>query len=166
MERLQNRLSYLRGLTDGLDISETSKEGQILTEVIALLDEMCQEMKVLHTRVEECEEYVEAVDEDLSDMEYEFYGDDDELYELVHDCDEDRYVLTDENGRYYDLDDSEDAYVYESVNNDDNNYARSYEFECPACQETLFFREDQDEEGFQHYVIEPSSYEKAPINPT
>lgn len=156
VETLEKRISYLRGLTDGLEIEESTREGKILSEVIQILDDMYGEMLALDARMEETESYVEAVDEDLSDLELLLYDEDDELYEVIDE---------DDLEEYYDLDDSEDAFVYDERRNDDE-FETSYEFECPSCQEVIFLHEGKDHEGYQHYVIEPTWDDCAPVNPT
>lgn len=156
METLEKRISYLRGLTDGLELEESTREGKVLSEVVQILDEMYGEMLALNARVEETESYVEAVDEDLSDLEMLLYDDEDDLYEIVDD---------DDLEEYYDLDDSEDAFVYD-LDDSDDDFDTSYEFECPSCQEVIFLHEGKSGEGFSHYVIEPSWDDRAPINPT
>ncbi len=161
METLEKRISYLRGLTDGLELEESTREGKILSEVMQILDDMYGELRALNARVEETESYVEAVDEDLSDLEILLYDDDDELYEIVDDDDLDDDDLVE----YYDLDDSEDAFVYD-LDDDDDDFDTSYEFECPSCQEVIFLHEGKSGEGFSHYVIEPNWDDRAPINPT
>lgn len=164
MEKLDNRISYLRGLADGMDVGTTSREGKILTELIHLLDDMYAEVKELHVRVEETEEYVEAIDEDLEDLELLLYDDADELYETVTDCDE--HELDNQYDDYYDLDDDDEAYAYENRNDDRAHLETSYQIECPSCDEVIFLHEGEDDEGYHHYVIEPYSPEAAPINPT
>ncbi|MGE5704456.1 MAG: CD1247 N-terminal domain-containing protein [Clostridia bacterium] len=115
MESLAKRIAYLRGLSDGLEVGENSKEGRIASELVEILDETIAEMKTLHLRVEELETYVEAVDEDLNNLELYVY-DEDDLYEFV-DIDDGDYIILDENDAdLYDLDDSEDASVYERRN--------------------------------------------------
>ncbi|CAM3243164.1 CD1247 N-terminal domain-containing protein [Brevibacillus invocatus] len=156
MEALENRIAYLRGLADGLDVGTQSAEGKMLAEMIEILDDMQAEIHVLHTRLEETEDYVEAIDEDLGEMELFLFDDNELLYETVDD-DEDEYS---------DLDDDEAAYMYESI--DEDEFDTSYEFTCPSCQKGIKFHEGMDEEGYLHYVIEPFQ-EKAgfePINPT
>lgn len=162
MEQLVKRISYLHGLMDGYQVDQSSKEGQVLAGVLELLDDVVHEMSALQTRVEEYEEYVEAVDEDLNNLEMELYGDEDDLYEMVDEDD----CLTDDDDRYYDLDDSEDAYVFEVSKLRNGRDERSYEFECPSCGEWLFFHEKKEEDGFHRFSVEPITFEIAPINPT
>lgn len=111
MESLTKRIAYLKGLSDGLKIGEDSKEGRIVSEVVLLLDEMLVEMKTLQLRMQETEAYVEAVDEDLNNLELFVYDEDDLYYENVNGDD---FIGMEENNEdFYDLDDNEDAYVYE-----------------------------------------------------
>ncbi|MGO0060862.1 CD1247 N-terminal domain-containing protein [Brevibacillus fluminis] len=108
MESLAKRIAYLQGLTDGLEVGENSKEGRIISEMVTLLDELHVELKTLQLRMEEAESYVEAVDCDLGNLEW-FVYDDEDLYE---DVDDDDFVIEGRDQDYYDLDDSEDSYIY------------------------------------------------------
>lgn len=165
MDKLENRISYLRGLADGMDVGENSREGKILTEVIHLLDDMHAEIRGLTARVEETEEYVDAIDEDLEDLELLLYDDDESLYELVDDDCEDAED-EDEYYEYYDLDDDDEAYTFQANGDKNSDFETSYEFECPTCQEIIFLHEGVDDEGYHHYVIEPYDSEVEAINPT
>lgn len=109
MESLAKRITYLQGMTDGLEIGENSKEGRIVSEMVLLLDDLFVEMKTLQLRMDESESYLEAVDCDLNNLEL-FVYDDDDLYEYV--SDDDFVVMDEQSQEFYDLDDSEDAYMY------------------------------------------------------
>lgn len=165
LETLTGRISYLRGLADGLDVGEKSPEGKLLAEIVGVLDEMQAQFRELHARIEETEDYVEAIDEDLEDVELFLFENEEELYETVEDCADDE---ADEYVTYYDLDDDEDARVYESL--DDDHLESSYEFACPSCHEMLFLQEGTDADGYYHFVVEPyhppGQEDIQPINPT
>ncbi|MGN7468803.1 CD1247 N-terminal domain-containing protein [Brevibacillus sp. SAFN-007a] len=161
LETMANRIAYLRGLADGLDVSEQGAEGKILTEMIEMMDEVYAQFRELHARVEEAEDYVEALDEDLEDVERYLFKDDDALYETIEDDDHGIEYATG-----YDLDDDEDASFYET--RDDAHLADGYEFSCPHCQKEIHLREGRDAEGYRHYVIQQPAGEREyqPINPT
>jgi len=160
---LTERISYLRGLADGLDVSEKSAEGKLLMEIVGILDEMQAEFRELHTRIGETEDYVEAIDEDLEDVELFLFENEEDLDETVTDSAD---TDSDEYAAYYELDDGADAHVYESV--DDDHLETTYEFACPSCQEMILLQEGVDEDGYYHFVIEPfhNDGEIAAINPT
>lgn len=83
MEYLYERVAYLRGLCEGLGISKETKEGKVLEEVVEILGEFADAIVELSDKQEELEEYTELIDEDLSDLEDDFYEeteeDDDEM---------------------------------------------------------------------------------------
>lgn len=162
VESLTNRIAYLRGLAEGMDISEKSAEGKIVLELIDIIDDIAAEFRELHDRVEEAEDYVEALDEDLEDVELYLFEDEERLYKTVGDCSDE---ADDDLAAYYDLDDEEDAFIYENVG--DRHLDTTYEFSCPSCHEDILLHEGTDEEGYTHYVIEPSKADREhPINPT
>lgn len=162
-DSLDSRIAYLRGLADGFDVNAQSSEGKLIAEMIDVLDEMHAHIHELQVRVEESEDYLEAIDEDLQDVELLLFEDDDELYETIDDDCLVRDQLYDE---YADLDDDEDARVYETA--DDEHLDTTYEFTCPNCQEVIFLHEGVDDDGYTHYVVESleNRADLEPVNPT
>lgn len=73
MEDLRQRVAYLKGLAEGLDMDDESKEGRLFGQIIDLLDSMTMAVENLESDYEELYDYVEAVDQDLTDMERDFY---------------------------------------------------------------------------------------------
>lgn len=76
MNHLYEKVSYLRGLADGLDIEGNSKEGKILLQIIDTLEEFTDVLLDIKENQDEINEYVEAIDEDLADMEDELFLED------------------------------------------------------------------------------------------
>ena len=83
MEHLYERVSYLKGLAEGLGINEESKEGKLLVHIVDALEDFADAIVELAEDQEEIVEYVEFMDEDLTDIEEEIFGeyDLDEMYE-------------------------------------------------------------------------------------
>lgn len=75
-EDLKARVSYLRGFTEGLDLGEESKEQKVLQRIIDLLEQMSDEVEQLRVDYDELFEYTEAIDDDLTEMEEDFYEED------------------------------------------------------------------------------------------
>ncbi|MFO8192030.1 MAG: AraC family transcriptional regulator [Bacillota bacterium] len=80
-EDLRERASYLRGFMEGIDLEEESKEQKVLHRMISLLEDLCDEVEQLRVDYDEMLEYTEALDEDLGDLEDDFYEEDEEEYE-------------------------------------------------------------------------------------
>ena len=87
MEYLYQKVSYLKGLAEGLEIDETSKEGKLLLNIIDTLEDFADVIGETKEDYDDLEEYVSYIDEDLSDVEDEIYGFDDDFY-LCEDFDD------------------------------------------------------------------------------
>ena len=72
------KVAYLRGLADGLKLTDTTAEGKVLLNVIEVLDDLALSVTDLEDAVEELGEVVDAIDDDLQDVEDALYEEDDE----------------------------------------------------------------------------------------
>ena len=134
MEILE-KVAYLKGLAEGLSLDESTKEGKILKVMIDILDDMALEMQDLRDEQCEIEEGLDAVSDDLSDVESFIYEafDEDEEDEDDEDDDEPVYETTCPNCEepiYFDEDILADGSV-----------------ECPNCGEKLEFDLSSLEDG-------------------
>lgn len=75
MGNIKERVAYLQGLTQGLNVSSNSAEGKVLTNIIDVLDDMAEEFNNIQMVQEDLETFVESIDEDLTDLEEEVYED-------------------------------------------------------------------------------------------
>ena len=75
MANIKERVAYLQGLTQGLNVSSHSAEGKLLINIIDVLDDMAEEFNNIQMVQEDLETFVESLDEDLSDLEEEVYED-------------------------------------------------------------------------------------------
>lgn len=81
------RVSYLKGLTDGIGLDESTKEGKILKAIVDVLDDIALAIEDLDDGLDIVASHVEAMDDDLATLEEDFYDDfdfdyDDEDFEL------------------------------------------------------------------------------------
>ncbi len=141
MKYLYERVSYLRGLVDGLQITEETGEGKLLVKVVDVLEEFADAVNELAEIHDELDEYVECIDEDLADVE-------DEVFEGLYDDD-------DYDDDYY-YDDDEDyievecphcghtVFVEEEVLGDEDT-----DIICPNCHEPIYldYAEEDDKEN-------------------
>ncbi|QDX93542.1 hypothetical protein EEL32_22345 [Brevibacillus laterosporus] len=163
MEHVEQHLAYLQGLVEGLDPEQAGLEGKALFSLVQLCDDLIAELRTVHVRVEECEQYIEAVDEDLTDLEYLLY-DDEEIYETVH---EDYQEAMSYREQFSDLDDSDEAYYYEALHTTDRKgiVQHVHELECPQCREVLMIKEEVDPEGYHSYEI-TNRFHRDILNPS
>lgn len=112
------KISYIKGLSDGLDLDTTTKEGKILAAVIELLEDITEEICDIEDACDDICEQLDAVDEDLANLE-DFVFEEDCDCDCGCDCDCDCGCCDDDG---------------------------LYEIECPNCHDTIYLDEDMLEE--------------------
>lgn len=83
MEFLYERVAYLRGLCEGVGLSEDTKEGKVLSEIVDILGDFADAIVELSERQEDLEDQVDALDEDLALMEDDYYDTEDDDIDFV-----------------------------------------------------------------------------------
>lgn len=133
MQELRKKVAYLRGLMDGMELEEQSKEARIFREMIDVMEKMAEAIDNLQEDYEELEEYLESIDEDLYDLE-------DEIYDGQEDEDEDD---EDENCIEVDCPKCHEVVCFETdILNDED----VIEVTCPNCDTVVFINEAGEEE--------------------
>ena len=77
MGNIKERVAYLQGLTQGLNVNSSTAEGKMLINIIDVLDDMAEEFNNIQLVQEDLGTFVESIDEDLTDLEEEIYEDED-----------------------------------------------------------------------------------------
>ena len=119
--KLTEKMSYLQGLIDGLEIDTTTKEGKALTQMSEVMSELVLYVEDLRSQVDELTELCDILDEDLGQVEDDFYDDG---------CDDCGECFDDDDDYDFDEDDDE-----------------LYEVTCPTCGDTILIDEGMIEEG-------------------
>ena len=121
MEILE-KVAYMKGLAEGLGLDTKSKEGKLLTVMMDILGDVAQELEDIRADQNDLEESLDAVSDDLSDLETCVYDLDDEDDE---DGDGDVYQTTCPN--------CEEEIFF------DEDTLEEGELLCPNCGEKLEF---------------------------
>jgi len=124
MSELNERVSYLRGLAEGMGFKEDTNEGKLFINIIDVLDEISQALAELETSQAELDEYVETIDEDLADLEDEVFG----IYE-----DED-----DDEGEDTHYIEVECPHCHGTVFFDEDIFDDEGDIVCPNCTATIY----------------------------
>lgn len=122
---LSDKMSYLKGLVDGMELDLTTKEGKVLGQLLDVLQETVLYVTDLQDQVDELTELCESLDEDLGEVEDAVFGDEED--------DEDEADEFEDDDDDYD-DDNDD--MYEAV--------------CPNCQNTIVLSDSVLDEGTMH----------------
>lgn len=151
MSNISDRVSYVKGLAEGLALDTSTNEGKILSKILDVLADMAKENAELRKDFDELNEYVESIDDDLSEMEDALYGDEDEdececgCGHCHHDDDDDE-----EDEEKDDEDDRVVEYVCphcgEEMTFEVDNFDFDEDYLCPNCHQQLF-PEEEEEDG-------------------
>lgn len=130
------KVAYLKGLVEGLELDECKSETKVIKAMMDVLDDLALTVTDLSDDVDIMAEQLDAVDEDLGDLEEYVYDDEDECdccdYDDCDCCDDDLYEV--ECPACH-----ESVYVDESILEDGS-------IECPNCGEKLEFEIEFDDE--------------------
>jgi putative FmdB family regulatory protein len=133
---ITEKVSYLKGLMEGLSIDSISKEGKVFHAILDTLQEMALSIEENSKVIDDMTEAVEMIDDDLTAVEDMVYGDDEDDFDFDDDEDDDDIyeVTCPECGKTFKV--SEDML-------DDG------ETVCPSCGQSLEFdlQIDQPSEG-------------------
>lgn len=132
---LKEKIAYLQGLAEGLSLDDTTKEGKMLIAMLDVLEEMAQAIEDLASDQDDLEQYIEAVDEDLGDLEDDFYGDDDDC------CDDEEDDEDFEEGSFVEVEcpKCHDIVRFEASILEDDDVI---EVTCPNCDEVVYVNDD------------------------
>ena len=140
MSNLTDRVSYLKGLAEGLKLNTESNEGKLIEKMLEVLSDLAAEVEDLRADHDDLNEYVESIDSDLSDMEDMLFGDEDEEGCGCHCHGDDEDDDEDESLVEYTCPHCGEEMTFEVENFDfDEDYL------CPSCHQPLF-PETPDEE--------------------
>lgn len=126
---LSSRISYIRGLAEGLKLDESNDEVKVLNEIIDFLAQMTDEVEELEECYDESVDIVDTLNDDLSMLEDVVYGDFEEEDEDCSSC------STGCKGCCTSQEDEDDGDI------------PMYEVTCPQCDKKISVSENQLLEG-------------------
>ena len=138
---ITEKVAYLKGLAEGMELDTEKKEGKLLSAIIDVLEDIALELVDMQEAQEELGDGLDAVSDDLEDVEDLLFGEEDD--------EEDEYELDD-------LGEDEDCYATtcptcEETIYFDESVLEDGEVICPNCGEKLEFDlkslEEEEEEG-------------------
>ena len=93
---ISEKVAYLKGLAEGLNLDTESKEGKLIAAIIDVLDDMAEKFADVEDELCDVEDGLDAVSDDLSDVEETLYFalDDDEDEDEDEDDEEEECFMT------------------------------------------------------------------------
>ena len=123
MSEISKEVSYLKWLSEGLNISDKSDEGKLIKKLIDVLSEAAEEIDALWAKNDELQLRLDELDEELYAAELDI----DTIYDTIDDMDDDDILDFD-----YDEDDDDDDFS-EFIDEDSD----LFEIMCPECGEDV-----------------------------
>ena len=114
---ITEKVAYLKGLAEGMELDTGKKEGKLLAAIIDVLEDIALELVDMQEAQEELGDGLDAVSDDLEDVEDLLFGPEDE--------------------------DEDSEYELDDLGEDEDCYATT----CPTCEETIYFDESVLEDG-------------------
>lgn len=135
MSKLTDKISYLKGLAEGMKLNTEKDANRLILGIIDALGDLGDSVEAVTEAHGELADYVESIDQDLADMEADLYDDEDEDYagdDEDEDGDEDgdaelNGVLT-----------YECPHCHQEIELDPESLDLEEDHPCPACGAELF----------------------------
>lgn len=124
------RAAYIRGLMEGLELDQNSKEVKVLNALVELADDLCLSIEEMEDAFDDLSGQVDQIDEDLGSLEEEYYD--------LEDADEGCGCGC---GHHHDDEEDDD---YDEFGEEDC----SFEVTCPVCEDTIELNGIMIDEGF------------------
>ena len=138
---ITEKVAYLKGRAEGMELDTEKKEGKLLSAIIDVLEDIALELVDMQEAQEELGDGLDAVSDDLEDVEDLLFGEEDD--------EEDEYELDD-------LGEDEDCYATTCPTCEETIYFDESVLEdgqviCPNCGEKLEFDleslDNEEEDG-------------------
>ena len=131
---IKEKIAFLKGLAEGLGLNPESKVEKLISVIIDTLSAMADEIEELNENALDIGEELDAISDDLADVEEFLFDDDDD------DDDDDDFSDFDD----FDDDDDDDDDDFDDDESGCEFCSRdgfSYEVECPSCGAEIELRE-------------------------
>lgn len=152
MKKLSEKISFLQGLGEGMNIMDNGPQGKLIVEMLDAMSDIVDYIDELRNEFEDFKIYVETIDNDLLDLEEDIYGEDedDQIEITCNNCGEIVYF----DAGYLDDDD-----VIEII--------------CPKCNEVVYVNDgsfdfepaviDRDQDMPDRPVASPNDGQHQPM---
>ena len=126
------KVAYLKGLAEGMDIGKDNKEGKLLHAIIDILEDMALDIEDLNENALDLSEEIDELSDDLAAVEDIIYEDEDDCCCCCDDEDDDCCCCDDDYDDDCCCEDEEPLF---------------FEVKCPACENEITIDEDVLELG-------------------
>ncbi|NLF45937.1 MAG: AraC family transcriptional regulator [Syntrophomonadaceae bacterium] len=130
---ISEKISYLQGLSAGLNISDASPQGKIISGILAVLDDMAATMVNMRSEWEDFKEDAESIQADFFNREEGFWKEKEFIEMKCQNCGKE---------------------IFFEVCSTDDDEDGSLEITCPSCNEIIFINDGSFDHDFTHFPEE------------
>lgn len=132
MSEVAKKVAYLKGMAEGMNLTEDSVQNRLLLRMLEALEEIADELDAVEARQDEAEQYIDELDADLGEVEEFLFADDEDDDECDCGC-----------GHHHHDEDDEDE-EWDEEDEDEEEGMDFIEYECPHCKTCVYY----DQEAF------------------
>jgi len=136
------KVAYLKGLMEGMNIDRESNEGKLFSVYADILNDVALDIEELESDIFDLGEDVDAISDDLSDVEDYLFEDDEDDDDDDYDYDDDEDYDEDEEPLFFEV----TCPACENTITVDEDVVNLGTIQCPNCGEMLEFEFDEDDE--------------------
>ncbi len=130
MSEVAKKVAYLKGMAEGMNLTEDSVQNRLMLRMLEALEEISEELEAMEARQDELEQYIDELDSDLGEVEECLFLDEEDEEDDECGCGCGHHHHHDEDEEW-DEDDEEDGIDF-------------IEYECPHCKTCVYY----DQEAF------------------
>ncbi len=130
---INEKVSYLKGLMEGLSLDDSKPEAKILKMLSDIVGDIALTLEDMQEEIDTAKDYCEELDEDLGNVESFLLGDDD-------DDDDDDFCDCDD----CDVDDCDGCDGCFDDDDDDDDLDPMFAVQCPDCGDEVYFDDTID----------------------
>lgn len=130
---ISERVSYLQGLSEGLNISDNNPQGKIINGILSVMHNIYEEINDLQEELDMYKEYTESLEDNYTELEKMLEITPEEIRKVHFTCDNCGTNLS------FNLALAPDEDVIEII--------------CPECNEVIYINDDESTVDYDSYAI-------------
>ena len=144
MSNLSEKVAYIKGLAEGMKLSEDTPEHKLLLKIIEALEDFAHEAEEQREDLDEINDFVEEINEDLTSLEEAVYDEEEDGCSCGEDHDDEEGDDVDNSVVEYEC-----PHCGYMTHFDVADFDLEEDYRCPSCHQPLFPETEDDEDDEQ-----------------
>ncbi len=144
MSNLSEKVAYIKGLAEGMKLSEDTPEHKLLLKIIEALEDFAHEAEEQREDLDEINDFVEEINGDLTSLEEAVYDEEEDGCSCGEDHDDEEGDDVDNSVVEYEC-----PHCGYMTHFDVADFDLEEDYRCPSCHQPLFPETEDDEDDEQ-----------------